>query len=256
MDIRVLGCSGGIGGSQRRTTALAVDSDILIDCGTGVGELSFEALSRIDHIFLTHSHFDHLALLPMLIDSVAEQRTQPISVYALPETLTALRQHVFNWVLWPDFTVLPHTDRPVLRLHPVQPGQTVSLGARHVTALPAEHSVPAVGYALAQDGGGSLAFSGDTTLCPPLQDALNAQSDLRYLLIETAFPEDMRQKAEISRHLCPSLLGTFLSGLKCHPEIFITHLKPACELRACKDIVLIADHRVPQMLNIGQTFHL
>ena len=63
MKVRVLGCSGGIGGNSLRTTCLAVDDDILIDAGTGAGDLSLEELTRIDHIFITHSHLDHIACL-------------------------------------------------------------------------------------------------------------------------------------------------------------------------------------------------
>ena len=34
MRLRVLGCSGGIGGRHLRTTSYLLDSDILIDAGT------------------------------------------------------------------------------------------------------------------------------------------------------------------------------------------------------------------------------
>ena len=52
MRLRVLGCSGGIGGTQNRTTSLLLDQDILIDAGTGVGDLSLAELALVDHIFV------------------------------------------------------------------------------------------------------------------------------------------------------------------------------------------------------------
>ena len=67
MKIKILGCSGGIGG-ELRTTSMLVDGDILIDAGTGVGDLSIEELLAIDHIFITHSHLDHIAFIPLLLD--------------------------------------------------------------------------------------------------------------------------------------------------------------------------------------------
>ena len=39
-------------------------------------------------------------------------------MHALPETLTALRQHIFNGVIWPDFTRLPSAEHPVLEFLP------------------------------------------------------------------------------------------------------------------------------------------
>ena len=50
MRIRVLGCSGGIGGANLRTTSLLIDDDILVDAGTGVGDLSIAELKRISTI--------------------------------------------------------------------------------------------------------------------------------------------------------------------------------------------------------------
>src|SRR5437763_1078457 len=102
MKIRVLGCSGGIGG-RLRTTALLVDEDILLDAGTGVGDLSLESLAKIDHIFVTHSHLDHVTSIPFLVDTVCWMRKRPIVVYGIRETLDILRAHLFNWKLWPDF---------------------------------------------------------------------------------------------------------------------------------------------------------
>ncbi|MBI1991107.1 MAG: 3',5'-cyclic-nucleotide phosphodiesterase, partial [Betaproteobacteria bacterium] len=43
MRLRILGCSGGIGRGLR-TTSMLLDHDILIDAGTGVGDLSIDEL--------------------------------------------------------------------------------------------------------------------------------------------------------------------------------------------------------------------
>jgi len=91
MRLKVLGCSGGIGGSLR-TTAFLIDDDILIDGGTGLGDLSIEELARIDHIFVTHSHLDHTACIPLMIDSVARYRDKPIRLYATNPVMRILRR--------------------------------------------------------------------------------------------------------------------------------------------------------------------
>ena len=106
MKLRVLGCSGGIGGDLR-TTSLLLDDDVLIDAGTGVGDLTIEQLARIDHIFLTHSHLDHVTSIPFIVDTVGWMRDLPLTVHATQATLEILRQHLFNWKLWSDFTQIP-----------------------------------------------------------------------------------------------------------------------------------------------------
>ncbi len=113
MRIRVLGCSGGIGGSLR-TTAFLVDDDILVDAGTGVGDLPLESLAKIDHIFVSHSHLDHVASIPFLVDTVCWMRGSPIVVYGIKDTLDILRAHLFNWKVWPDFTQIPDGDNPFM----------------------------------------------------------------------------------------------------------------------------------------------
>ena len=115
MKIRILGCSGGIGGQRLRTTSMLVDDDVLIDCGTGVGDLSLDELLRIDHVFLTHSHLDHIAGLPLLIDTVGDRRNQPLTVHATEATLEILRTHIFNWAIWPDFSEIPDAGHPHMR---------------------------------------------------------------------------------------------------------------------------------------------
>ena len=145
MKLRVLGCSGGIGGNLR-TTSFLLDHDVLIDAGTGVSELSLAELSVVDHIFVTHSHLDHIACIPMMIDSVWMMRERPITIYAIEETLEILRQHVFNWKIWPDFSEIPNSQQPSMRYQSIELGETVVLNGRRSTTLPANHVVPAVGY--------------------------------------------------------------------------------------------------------------
>ena len=161
MQLRILGCSGGIGGGLR-TTSMLVDHDVLIDAGTGVGDLSLTELKQIDHIFVTHSHLDHVVSIPFLVDTVGGMRDSPITVHATEETLDILRKHLFNWKIWPDFAEIPNRERPYLRYESLRLGDTVTLGGRRIRSLPANHVVPAVGYRL-DSGAGSLVFTGDTT---------------------------------------------------------------------------------------------
>jgi glyoxylase-like metal-dependent hydrolase (beta-lactamase superfamily II) len=135
MRIRVLGCSGGIGNGAF-TTALLVDDDVLVDAGTGVADLSIEAMAAIDHVFLTHAHLDHVVCIPFLLDSVGSHRTQPLTVHAQAATLDVLRTHVFNNALWPDFTAIPSRQKPWLRFRGLAARGELHAGR----AQPAQHT--------------------------------------------------------------------------------------------------------------------
>ena len=253
MKLKVLGCSGGIGGNFR-TTSLLLDHDVLIDAGTGLGELSLAEMSVIDHVFITHSHLDHIACLPLLVDSVGFMRDQPIVIHATAQTLKILQQHVFNWAIWPDFAEIPSLQQPVMRYEEIRLGETVEVGGRKLTPLPANHVVPAIGFRI-DSGNASLVFSGDTTTCDALWEAVNQIDNLRYLIVETAFCDAEKELAILSRHLCPSLLAAELAKLKLQPEIFITHLKPGEVELTMREIGERVRHVNPKILQNGQEFN-
>ena len=113
MNIRVLGCSGGISRNVA-TTSFLIDDDILIDCGTGVCDLTLDEMRKIRHIFITHSHLDHITSIPFLVDTLFETLIgNPVMVHAQRSTIKVMREHIFNWLVWPDFTVLPHKTNAV-----------------------------------------------------------------------------------------------------------------------------------------------
>lgn len=255
MKVRVLGCSGGIGGRHLRTTSLLIDQDILIDAGTGVEELSLSELKAVDAVFVTHTHLDHIVTLPMLVDTVGEFRERPLVVYAIPEAIDALQKHIFNWKIWPDFSVIPTPDAPFLQFVPVSVGETLVFDGRRITVLPAIHTVPAVGY-LIDSGRNSLAFSGDTAENDAFWDVLNKVDNLRYLVIETAFPDGQKELALASRHLCPSLLASELAKLQKSPDVYVTHLKPGHIEETMKEIEEVAAAFRPRMLQNNQYFDL
>ena len=255
MRIRILGCSGGIGGRHLRTTSILVDNDILIDCGTGVADLSIAELAQIDHVFLTHSHMDHIACLPLMIDTVGDMRNRPLTVHATPATIEILRAHIFNWAVWPDFSEIPSIDAPWLRFESIAVGQIEDLQGRLIAPLPANHTVPAVAYQL-DSGKASLVFSGDTGPCRELWHAVNAIDNLRTLIIETAFSNRERKLAETSRHLCPSMLIDELRYLQSRPEIFITHLKPGQIELTMEEIEEGIGEFKPRMLQNNQVFEI
>jgi len=253
MKIRVLGCSGAIAEGSR-TTSFLVDHDVLVDAGTGVGDLPLEALAQIDHILISHSHLDHILAIGLLADSVmrlrAAQGRGPIQVHALPETLEALRKHIFNGVIWPDFTRLPQADKPVLQLVPFTVGERLDLGGKHFEVLSAAHTVPAVGFAL-QGRDGWWVYTGDTGPNPALWKRL-AQMKVEHLVIETAFSDEESELARISRHLCPAELGRELAFLGGSVEVHITHIKPGEVCAVMAEVGALSTAHQVSALRAGQ----
>ena len=254
MRITTLGCNASITGALR-TTCYKVDDDILIDAGTGAGDLSLAQSIAIDTVFLTHSHLDHCAFLPMLADAAGSFRDAPLNVYALPETISSLKQHLFNGQLWPDYTVQPVPEHPYICFHPIQLGATIELNGRRITALPARHSVPCSGYQV-DSGNASWVYSADTTYCEDFWLALNRIDNLKYLLIENTFRNDNTAGAQRSGHTTANLLAQGLRLLQRPVELFIVHMEAGYEETTMREVMQEAASYRPRMLQRGQVFEL
>ena len=267
MRVRVLGCSGAIAHGCR-TTSFLLDRDVLIDAGTGVGDLTLDEMAQIDHVLLTHSHLDHVASLPLMLDAVAARRlsagANPLQVHALPGTIAALKAHIFNNLIWPDFSAIPSAEQPLMRFVPIEVGQVLQVGGKAVEVLPAVHTVPAVGYAAATPSG-HWVFSGDTSRNPAFWQRVN-QLPVALLIIETAFSDREKALARRSLHLAPSTLAEELDQIDRRQRypIYITHTKPA-ETGLIMDEIQRFDQtpsRVDDVrhdirwLSAGQTFEL
>jgi ribonuclease BN (tRNA processing enzyme) len=254
MQITVLGCSGGIGG-DKRTTSLLVDDDVLIDAGTGVGNLSLEALLKIDHIFVTHTHLDHIGFIPLLVDTVMGLRTQSVTLHATAEVIAILKTHIFNWLIWPDFNQIPSAENPFLVYHQISVGDAVRVNHKTITALPANHVVPAVGYHI-DSGTNSLVFTGDTAGCKDFWHVVNKISNLKTLIIETAFSNAEAELARLSKHLCPNTLADELVQLNVQVETYITHIKPGEDAKIMQEIAANPKTQHCQALRHQQLFNL
>jgi ribonuclease BN (tRNA processing enzyme) len=254
MQITVLGCSGGIGG-DKRTTSLLVDDDVLIDAGTGVGNLSLEALLKIDHIFVTHTHLDHIGFIPLLVDTVMGLRTQSVTLHATAEIIHILKTHIFNWLIWPDFNQIPSAENPFLVYHQISVGDAVRVNHKTITALPANHVVPAVGYHI-DSGTNSLVFTGDTAGCKDFWHVVNKISNLKTLIIETAFSNAEAELARLSKHLCPNTLADELVQLNVQVETYITHIKPGEDAKIMQEIAANPKTQHCQALRHQQLFNL
>ena len=229
MLIRVLGCSGAIAAGCR-TTSFLLDGDVLVDAGTGVGDLTLAELARIDHIPISHSHLDHVLAIGLLADSVirfARVAGRPAIQVHASRRRWPLRAHIFNGVVWPDFTRLPSARHPVLELSPSSTASACSWRARR-----SRSSVPATPSRVRLRGQGAAGwwvYTGDTGPNPALWRRLR-ELKVADLVIETAFGDVEHELANLSRHLCPSTLGhelAALSGpLNASVNVHITHIKP------------------------------
>lgn len=223
MKLRVLG-SAGAELPDFRPPAFLLDDQLLLDAGTIGAVLSEEEQWKIHTIFITHSHLDHIRSIPALADNVIiSKQLHTVSVLSTVEVITAMQNHLFNNVIWPDFSNIPSTDNPVIKFTAINPYQEYSINNYRVTAIPVNHTVPTVGYQV-KAGGKTLVYTGDTG---PTEEIWQYCSGADALIVEVSFPNAMKELAQLTKHLTASMLVEELAKIATLPKRFlITHPKP------------------------------
>ncbi len=224
MKIRVLGASGG-SSLKDSPVSLLINDIIALDFGSTASFLSLEEQWSLKAGFVTHAHLDHIKDLPFLVDNRLFYSQKTFYVWGLPETVRALKQFIFNYHIWPDFTEIPSKEEPALILNSLRCLESVYIEKFEIIGIPVKHTVPAVGY-LVKDKEKSIFYSGDTGPTPETWSILNEES-LSALFVDVSYPDEKKEMALITGHLTPELLYRDLKNLKeIPPRIFVLHSKP------------------------------
>ncbi len=236
MIIRVLGCHGseltiddGNGRTREcRTCGFLVNETCMVDAGSVSAGLLEAEQGKIRQILLSHAHLDHIKGLPLLADNLISQNSNGrVKVRALPEVLDDLRRHIFNDVIFPDFTRLPTPDTAPLAYHPFDEEKMFAFDRLEVTAVQVDHIVPATGFII-RDGDTALLYSGDTSETTRIWEVAAKEPRLKAAFIETSFPNDFHELAKASGHLTPEMLAReFIKIGRPDLPVYIYHLKPS-----------------------------
>lgn len=254
MRLTVLGCAGGIGGRERHTTCLWLDDDIFLDAGTGLAQLDVEQLAGINHVFLTHCHLDHVAGLALLLDAIAGKKAQPVTVHATAKVIASLKQHLFNWILWPDFATIPNAENPVLRWEQIEPGEEITLNGRSIAAHVVNHTIGSVAYSVRKQDKGFL-FTGDMCSTPGLWEAIIHEKNLSKVIVDCSFPDAEFDLAAKSMHFCPKTLIEDVKHVTDQIEFLIYHLKPGQEDAIMTELrVASGKHKFKALKNLDRFF--
>ncbi len=224
MKWHVLGSFGG-SSPECRTTSFLIDETLALDAGAITQALSLEAQRAINHIVLTHSHLDHIASIPFLIENTFGQRDGAVEILVSPPLLHTIKHHLFNNDTWPDFTRIPSDLLPALRLRRIEERAPFAVNHLRLTAVPVNHTVPTHGF-LVEDDGGAVLFTSDTGATDEVWAVANRTPKLRALIVEVSFPNRMQAVADLALHLTPQALAVELAKLERRVQIYLYHLKP------------------------------
>ena len=170
------------GRAQACVTVLAGDSLFVVDAGAGSAQVATLArlpLERLEAVFLTHFHSDHIAALPEFnLNSWVAGRPKPLAVFG-PQGVSEVVDGL-NSAYRLDLTyrvahhgaalMAPHIG--VMEAHLMEAGTSLNMGSLTITSFQVNHDPvrPAVGYRFDYLGR-SVVISGDAIVTPSLIDA-------------------------------------------------------------------------------------
>ncbi|MBN1594709.1 3',5'-cyclic-nucleotide phosphodiesterase [candidate division FCPU426 bacterium] len=226
MKIKVLGASGGEAPGEQ-LTAFLIDDDILLDAGTAGAKLTVSEQRKIRHVLLTHAHLDHIHALPFLLDNCIGRIAGPVVVYGHAEVIEALQKHIFNNRIWPDFSVLPTEDGPILQYRIVEGNRPFQVGEYTVEPVLVSHSFVAFAYIISNTGG-SVVFTGDTGPVQELWAKVAVLPKVHAVFMECSFSNRAQDLAKMTSHLCTADVGGEMSktGREQDVPVYLYHLKP------------------------------
>lgn len=247
MNITILGSSGGEVPGQT-LTGFKIDQSLLLDAGTIGQALTIDQQLEIRHVLITHAHLDHIHALPFLLDNLIGRVATPVQVYSSPEIIAALKTHIFNNVIWPDFTALPTPEQPVLTFCPIQPNRAFQIEHYTVRAVQVDHSFEALAY-LISDANGTVVFSGDTGPVEALWETVKSLDDIKAIFLECSFAAKMADMAKLTHHLCTADITAELNkaNVSDNCPVYLYHLKPSHRV----DIIAETKNLQPYRVMIG-----
>lgn len=218
-------------------TTFLVNTTVAIDAGSLGFALTCEELAKVGHVILTHAHMDHVASLPIAMAEVYPLLKRPLRVYATAPVLKAVRDHLFNGVLWPDFSKIKMmgSTQPSLEWVTIRERETFELDGIKFTPVPVSHEVPTIGL-IAETDDASVAFTSDTTRTEEIWALASKRPNLKAVFIDCSFPDELEELAVKSGHLTPKMVAEESQKLGTPARIMCVHIKPGMREKVLSQI--------------------
>lgn len=253
MRLKVLGAYGA-SDAEHNLTGYLLDDWFAVDAGTLTSKLSFAQQGRIQGVFITHPHADHIRDLPHLIHNRFSQSAPTLTVFATRDVMDLLTKNIFNGLIWPDFSTLisPLTNKPAVQYRALTPGKRVMFNDIGLTAVSVDHAIPAAGV-IVEINGQAIVFTGDTGPTNEIWKRTNKTENMVAIVTEASFPNDQQSLADETAHLSPQTFGDELKKITVDAPVYASHRKIPFERDIESQIKNLRDRRARVLLEKNYT---
>jgi ribonuclease BN (tRNA processing enzyme) len=216
--------SADAGSQLQYLTTYLVNDTIAIDAGALGFFMSPREQAAIRHVFLSHTHVDHVASLPIFLENVAGAHPTPVTVYASDAVQQSLRLDLFNGRVWPNFLELTHERGRFANLATIRSGVSVDVDGLRITPIDVDHVVPTLGFIL-EDDVSAVVISSDTAPTDAIWEAANRTANPKAVFLEATFPVEEAALAELTKHLTTAQFVEEMRKLHQPATFFAMHIR-------------------------------
>ena len=253
MKIQILGGHGGLS-KGHSTTSFLIDDKLLIDAGAVASTLSVEEQSKIDHILISHCHLDHIKDLAFLCDNCFGMRKKPFEVFTHETVKKIIKAHLFNNIIWPDFSELPSVESPTINFNSIREEVKLRIGEFDITPIKVKHAHDAMGFIVEKDQVAIL-FTLDTGPTDRIWEIARKIKNLKAIFTEVSFPNSLEKVAEVSDHHTANSLKFEMKKMPELIPVILTHLKPSYREIILKEIQEMKEDRIRVLNRDGEIFN-
>lgn len=229
------------GKSCQYLTSFVINDNVAIDAGSlGFYRGPLEQ-AAIRHIFMTHSHIDHMASLPIFLDNVADINETPVTLHASETVQQSLRLDFFNNRLWPNFLEMTLHNKPFVNLATLRSGEPVTVEGLCITPVAVHHVVPTLGFII-EDETAAIVIPSDTGATEEIWERAKQTPNLKAVFLEVTFPDSLARLADISAHLTPTGFVRERQKLALPVPFFAVHLKARFRAQVTRELLA---HKLP-----------
>jgi HD-GYP domain-containing protein (c-di-GMP phosphodiesterase class II)/phosphoribosyl 1,2-cyclic phosphodiesterase len=246
--MQILGAYGSKSNNTNLTSFMVAPS-IVIDAGNLINAIGDNVIN-LKHICITHTHFDHIVDLPIILDSYYSYFKNTICIYSTKENIKNLRENIFNDVIWPNFEniSLADSDEKLIRFCELEYDMVYDIEGIKISIFKNNHTDGSCGYIINDE----IMITSDTYICDNIWDILNKSKTINKLITEVSFPSRFNTLATVSKHYTPEYLANELKKLtRKDVKIYVQHIKNgfldeiAQELKQIDDsIVILKDYDI------------
>ncbi len=219
LEVTILGSGASLLSTDRVLSGLMIETagePLIFDMGAGVLHrlsCSLNELTRIEHLFVSHLHVDHVTDIVALIQSLwLMGYDKTLNIYA-PVDMQKMANLLGD--------LFPYLQGKVkLKYHRLEPGFQVKTENWNVLTFPVNHGdFEAYGFHIEAEGK-RVIYSGDTA---PSKELVKAAKGADLLIHECSLPDRMKEMAP--NHTTPGELGKIAAQAEVK-TLVITHLYP------------------------------